>query len=77
MRKPLRNIGASVRARLLNLATRAFAEDPIKQRQWAAFVEDVAVKPGSLAGAVEDLADFLMPRATEALALAKQERTGR
>jgi predicted nucleotidyltransferase component of viral defense system len=46
--------------------TPAFAEDQTKQRQWAAFLEDVAITPGTLAEVVEDLATFLMPHADEA-----------
>ena len=46
--------------------TPAFAADPGKQRQWAAFVKDVAVDPGSLASVVEHLAGFLMPIAAAA-----------
>ena len=46
--------------------SREFAEDPLKQRQWAAFVQDVAAKPGTLADVVDQLAAFLMPRAVEA-----------
>jgi hypothetical protein len=49
--------------------TRVFAEDPMKQRQWASFVRDVAVKPDSLVEVVDGLADFLMPRAAEARTL--------
>jgi hypothetical protein len=49
--------------------SRAFAEDPLKQRQWEAFVQDVAVKPsGSLADVLDELADFLMPAAAKARA---------
>jgi len=46
--------------------TPAFAADPGKQRQWAAFIKDVAVNPGSLASVVEHLAGFLMPIAAAA-----------
>ena len=46
--------------------SQAFVEDPVKQQQWAAFVKDVAVQPGSLARVVDDLAAFLMPKAAEA-----------
>lgn len=46
--------------------TPAFAEDQTKQRQWTAFLEDVAITPGTLAEVVEDLATFLMPHADEA-----------
>jgi predicted nucleotidyltransferase component of viral defense system len=50
--------------------TRAFAEDPLKQQQWAAFVEDVAVNPGSLVEVVDSLAEFLMQHAVEAQEIA-------
>jgi predicted nucleotidyltransferase component of viral defense system len=43
--------------------TSAFAADPTKQRQWAAFIRDVAIDPGSLAEVIEQLAAFLMPHA--------------
>jgi len=47
--------------------TPAFAEDQTKQRQWTAFLVDVAITPpGTLAEVVEDLATFLMPHADEA-----------
>lgn len=46
--------------------THTFATDPSKMRQWVAFIEDVAVKPGSLASVVDDLVTFLMPYASEA-----------
>jgi predicted nucleotidyltransferase component of viral defense system len=46
--------------------TQAFIDDPTKQQQWRSFVEDLAVKPGSLAVAVADLAAFLMPQAAAA-----------
>jgi predicted nucleotidyltransferase component of viral defense system len=49
--------------------TPAFAEDPTKQRQWATFLEDVAVNPGSLAEVIGELATFLMQHAEEALNL--------
>jgi hypothetical protein len=49
--------------------TRAFAEDPLKQRQWEAFVSDVAFQPGPLVEVVEALAEFLMPHAAAAWAL--------
>jgi predicted nucleotidyltransferase component of viral defense system len=47
--------------------TRAFAEDPMKRHQWAAFVEEVAVNPGSLTEVVDSLAEFLMAHAAVAL----------
>lgn len=39
--------------------TSTFASDPTKQRQWTAFVEEVAVNPGPLTDVVENLATFL------------------
>jgi Nucleotidyl transferase AbiEii toxin, Type IV TA system len=48
--------------------TAAFAADPVKQRQWMAFVRDVAIDPGSLAELVEQLAAFLMPHVVQARA---------
>jgi predicted nucleotidyltransferase component of viral defense system len=46
--------------------TSAFASDPTKQQQWAAFVEEVAVHPGPLVDVVEALAAFLLPHAEKA-----------
>lgn len=46
--------------------TPAFAADEQKQKQWRAFVEDVAVDPEPLALVLEELARFLMPRAKRA-----------
>jgi predicted nucleotidyltransferase component of viral defense system len=46
--------------------TIAFAEDPVKLRQWDAFAIDIATLPGSLADVIDDLATFLMPHAAEA-----------
>jgi predicted nucleotidyltransferase component of viral defense system len=46
--------------------TSAFAGDPTKQQQWAAFVEEVAGNPGSLADVVEALAAFLLTHAEKA-----------
>ena len=40
-----------------------FAEDPLKQRQWAAFVSDIDHAPKQLALVVGDLASFLMDAA--------------
>ncbi len=54
--------------------TAAFATDERKQRQWRAFVTDVAVDPGSLDVVTADLAAFLMPRALAAAGLT-QRRT--
>ena len=57
--------------------SRAFAGDPLKQRQWEAFLQDVAVRPpGSLADVLDELVDFLMPAATEARAFSKKNKGG-
>ena len=47
--------------------TPAFAEDPLKQRQWAAFVADIDTAPRQLALVVDELAPFLMDAAAMAL----------
>jgi hypothetical protein len=49
--------------------TNAFADDPTQQQQWAAFIKDVAIDPGSLVDTVETLALFLMPHAEAAINL--------
>ncbi|NTI72379.1 hypothetical protein G6L79_00015 [Agrobacterium rhizogenes] len=46
--------------------TEAFAQDQQKQRQWRAFVEDVAHNPGELMDVITDIAGFLMPHAAAA-----------
>lgn len=46
--------------------TDAFAEDPVKQKQWRAFVADVAIDPGSLAETISVLVGFLTPHAEAA-----------
>lgn len=51
--------------------TAAFAMDEQKQRQWSAFVEDVAQDPGDLASVVGGIADFLMPHAAFAARLGR------
>ena len=48
--------------------TPAFANDEQKQRQWNTFVRDVSASPGSLEDVVGNLAEFLMPHATQARA---------
>src|SRR5580704_3279432 len=54
--------------------SRSFAEDPLKQRQWEAFLGEVAVKPsGSLLDIVDELSEFLMPAAAQARALPKKD----
>lgn len=47
----------------------AFYEDRVKTAQWRAFIEDVAVDPGSLADVAAVLSDFLMPAARAAASL--------
>jgi predicted nucleotidyltransferase component of viral defense system len=46
--------------------SQAFAQDPTKIQQWAAFVDTVDMKPGSLAEVIDGLAGFLMPHAANA-----------
>ena len=43
--------------------TPAFAEDEQKQRQWNAFLENVALRPGSLADVIASIAGFIMAHA--------------
>jgi predicted nucleotidyltransferase component of viral defense system len=49
--------------------TSAFADDPTKQREWAAFVQDVAIKPASLGEVIGEIEAFLMPHAARATRL--------
>jgi hypothetical protein len=56
----------AIPSELPDALTRAFAEDPAKQQQWASFVETVGFRPASLAELVDDLAAFLMPHAEAA-----------
>ena len=44
----------------------AFAGDEQKQRQWNAFLENVALHPGSLADVIAGVAGFIMPHAVAA-----------
>ena len=46
--------------------TAAFATDPTKARQWAAFIQDVAIDPGGLSEVIEALTTFLMSHAARA-----------
>lgn len=46
--------------------TEAFARDPAKQRQWAAFAADIADSPDDLAVVVAALARFAEPLLTAA-----------
>lgn len=56
----------AIPASLPDALTKAFAEDLQKIQQWTAFLEDVAMQPGSLAAVVTDVAKFLMPHAEAA-----------
>lgn len=47
--------------RLPDALTEAFARDPAKQRQWAAFAADIADAPGDLAVVIAALAAFAEP----------------
>jgi predicted nucleotidyltransferase component of viral defense system len=46
--------------------TPAFAEDPLKQRQWAAFIADIGNAPEQLQLVISDLVAFLMSAAAAA-----------
>ena len=53
-------------AELPDVLTPAFAEDEQKQRQWNAFLENVALRPGSLADVTEGVTGFIVPHAIAA-----------
>ena len=53
--------------------TPAFAEDEQKQRQWNAFLDNVALRPGSLPEVIEGAARFLMPHAIAAAKLGRSD----
>ena len=50
-------------AELPDALTPAFAGDQQRQSQWNAFLENVALHPGSLADVIAGVADFIMPQA--------------
>lgn len=50
-------------AALPDAFTRAFADDPAKQRQWDAFMQGIEAEAVPLATIIDDLAAFLMPHA--------------
>jgi predicted nucleotidyltransferase component of viral defense system len=58
--------GTEIPAELPDALTPAFAEDEHKQRQWNAFLENVALHPGSLAVVIAGVAGFVMPHAIAA-----------
>ena len=49
--------------------TPAFAENEQKQRQWNAFLENAALRPGSLVEVIDGVAGFIMPHAMSATKL--------
>lgn len=59
----------SIPAELPDALSAEFAADVAKARQWKAFIEDLAVDPGTLGNVVGELAEFLMPHAERARAL--------
>ncbi len=60
-------------ADLPDALTPAFAEDEQKQRQWNAFLENVALRPGSLPEVIEGVAGFIMPHAIAAAKLGRSD----
>lgn len=56
----------AVPTELPDALTPAFAADEQKQKQWRAFIEDVAVDPGSLGEVTTELASFLMVQSVRA-----------
>jgi len=60
-------------ADLPDALTPAFAEDEQKQRQWIAFLENVALRPGSLADVITSVARFIMPHAIAAAKIGRSD----
>jgi len=58
--------GTAIPAELPDALTDAFAQDVQKQRQWRAFVENVALDPGTLDGVIGAIRKFLMDHAGQA-----------
>lgn len=58
--------GTAIPEEVPDALTAAFSTDATKQRQWAAFVRDLAADLPALETIVIDLADFLMPYAQQA-----------
>lgn len=58
--------GTAIPAELPDALTQAFVEDEQKQRQWSAFLNNVALDPGSLADVIAGVAGFIMPHAIAA-----------
>lgn len=61
--------GTAIPQDLPDALTPAFAEDAQKQRQWRAFIGDVAHDPGDLGTVIRDIGAFLMPQASSAASL--------
>lgn len=61
--------GTEIPSGLPDALTRDFAADEQKQRQWKAFIGDVALDPGTLADVIDDLSAFLLPHAAAAAKL--------
>ena len=59
--------GTEIPTRLPDALTIAFATDEQKQRQWRAFVDNVALDPGTLSEVIASIGDFLMRHADLAL----------
>lgn len=60
-------------ADLPDALTQTFAEDKQKRRQWNAFLENVALRPGSLPQVIEGVARFIMPHAIAAAKLGRSD----
>lgn len=60
-------------ADLPDALTPAFAEDEQKRRQWNAFLDNVALRPGSLPEVIEGVAGFIMPHAMAAAKLGRSD----
>ncbi len=58
--------GTEIPEEVPDVLTSTFSTDATKQRQWAAFVRDLAADPPSLETIVNDLAGFLMPYTQQA-----------
>lgn len=58
--------GTAIPEEVPDALTAAFATNATKQRQWAAFIRDLAADVPALETIVTDLADFLMPYAQQA-----------
>ena len=65
--------GTEIPVDLPDAHTPGFAEDEQKQRQWNAFLENVALRPGSLPEVIEGVAGFIMPHAIAAAKLGRSD----